>query len=129
MGFRNPQETGRPVKIKDEGLTLVNNVASIDLVGAGVTATALGDEVTETIPGGGGGGVSNSEAPLSGVIDGSNDTFTFAHSVGLLVLNGATLAKVIGSDGDYTVSGTSSPYTVTFVPEAIPQSGILRNYY
>jgi len=49
--FYNPKETGRPVTIKDEGLSLDNNVASIDFAGAGVIGTALGNEITETIAG------------------------------------------------------------------------------
>ncbi|HNU95497.1 MAG TPA: hypothetical protein PKK32_00825, partial [Candidatus Paceibacterota bacterium] len=53
MWTGNREEKGRPVKIKDEGLTLVNNVASIDFTGDGVLGTAIGDDVTQTIPGSG----------------------------------------------------------------------------
>lgn len=125
MGFSNPQETGRPVRIKDEGVLLASNISSINFVGNGVAGTAIGSEVTENIP-----GVSNSdsEAPLSGAIDGVNTIFTFTHNIGILTAGSGVLAKVIGSDGDYTVSGTSSPYTVTMV--IAPQEGtILRNYF
>lgn len=53
MSYSHKQETGRPVKIKDEGLTLVNNVASIDFTGAGVSGSVIGDDATEEISGGG----------------------------------------------------------------------------
>jgi hypothetical protein len=42
------------VAAKDEGVSLTATVASIDFVGAGVTATHTGGDVTVTIPGGGG---------------------------------------------------------------------------
>lgn len=51
MGFANPQETGRPVKIKDEGLTLSSNVSSIDFVGEGISGSVVGSEVEEEVPG------------------------------------------------------------------------------
>ncbi len=50
------REVGQPVAIKDEGVTVVDRAASIDFVGAGVTATGVGNEGTSTIPGGIGGG-------------------------------------------------------------------------
>jgi len=55
MSFSNSQEMGKPLKIKDEGVTIVNNANSVDFTGAGVTGTALGNDVTEDIPGGGSG--------------------------------------------------------------------------
>ena len=55
MGFYNLQTTGNPVSILDEGLTLTPSVGSIDFRGAGVAGSAVGNLVTETIPGGGGG--------------------------------------------------------------------------
>ena len=125
MTYSNLQERGRPIKILDESLPLTTNVKSLDFTGYGVSGSAIGDEVTENIP-----GVSNSdsEAPLSGAIDGVNTVFTFTHPIGILTAGSGVLAKIIGSDGDYTVSGTSSPYTVTMV--IAPQTEtILRNYY
>jgi len=55
MTYNNAQEKGRPVTIKDEGVTLVSNVGSIDFTGSGVTGSALGSDVTEEIAGGSGG--------------------------------------------------------------------------
>lgn len=46
----------KQIAIKDEGVTLVEDVDSVDFAGAGVTGTATGKDVTETIPSGGGGG-------------------------------------------------------------------------
>jgi hypothetical protein len=48
--FYNEQEQGKPVKIKDEGVTLVDSVESIDFVGDGVSGSVIGKDVTETIP-------------------------------------------------------------------------------
>ena len=53
MSFGVTQQSGGAVKIKDEGVTLVNSASSIDFAGGGVTGTAVGNDVTETIPGGG----------------------------------------------------------------------------
>jgi hypothetical protein len=44
------------IEVRDEGTTVVTSAAILDFVGAGVTATAVGNLVTITIPGGGGGG-------------------------------------------------------------------------
>ena len=52
-GFYNVHGQKR-VTIKDEGVTLVDNPNSLDFAGAGVSGAAVGLEVTETIPGGGG---------------------------------------------------------------------------
>ena len=101
-GFSNSTELGRPLTIKDEGLSLHSNVAEIDLVGAGVTATVWGDEVTETIAGGGG----SPETP-TGTIDGANKVFTVtATSLSALFLNGIFQEK----DVLYTFSGTTITY-------------------
>lgn len=100
--FYNQKETGRPVTIKDEGISLHENVASIDLVGAGVTGTVLGNEVTETIPGGAG----TPETP-TGTIDGVNKDFTVSStSLSALFLNGIFQEK----DVHYTFSGTTITY-------------------
>lgn len=48
-----------PIDIMDEGGSLTATPTSIDFVGAGVTATTSGDDVTVTIPGGGSGGVTD----------------------------------------------------------------------
>ena len=56
-GFYDDRESGRPITILDEGIPLTPNVGSIDFTGAGVTGSAIGDAVTENIPGGTGSGM------------------------------------------------------------------------
>jgi|GEM_PF-2422554 len=46
--------SGSAIETKDEGGTLTTLTQSLDFVGAGVTASAVGNAVTVTIPGGGG---------------------------------------------------------------------------
>lgn len=53
MSFGITQEQGRPVKIKDEGVTLTPNVAEIDFTGGGVRGTVVGDVIEEEISGSG----------------------------------------------------------------------------
>lgn len=43
--------TGNAITVEDEGSTLTTALALLDFVGIGVTATAVGDNVTVTIPG------------------------------------------------------------------------------
>jgi hypothetical protein len=55
--YSNQQEVGLPLKIKDDGLTLLDNTNSIDFRGDGVSGSLDGlGGVEENIPGGGGGG-------------------------------------------------------------------------
>jgi hypothetical protein len=46
----------KQIEIRDEGIPLVDDIDSLDFVGAGVTGTAIGNDVTEEIPGGSGSG-------------------------------------------------------------------------
>ena len=43
---------GSAITVKDEGTTLTTSVTSFDFVGSGVTATAVGNDVTVTVTGG-----------------------------------------------------------------------------
>ena len=45
---------GSSLEIKDEGISLTTATTSLNFVGAGVTATVVGNVVTVTVPGGGG---------------------------------------------------------------------------
>lgn len=125
MGFSNPQETGRPVKIKNEGLTIATNVASIDLVGSGIDGTALGQDVTATVPGTAG---LTYELPVEAV-DGSNLIFTFVHEP-KFVTRGGLIQEPGGVD--YTLAG-AGPYTVTFSGnKAAPQTEpleVVKSWY
>lgn len=71
-----PSSGGAAVIVEDEGVVLTPTVASIDFVGAGVTASAVGNDVTVTIPGGGGGGGSFTQGTATldfGAFPGSNE--------------------------------------------------------
>ena len=104
-GFSNPMETGRPLVISDEGVPLYEDVAGIDFAGAGVDGAVVGDEVTETIPGGGG---SYTPETPSGTIDGSNKVFTITSAnLFALFLNGAFQTP---GGVDYTLVGTTITY-------------------
>lgn len=55
-----PGEDATPLQVFDEGISKATDVASLNFVGAGVSATAVGNDVTVTITGGGGTGGVNS---------------------------------------------------------------------
>lgn len=117
MPFTNPQEFGRPITIKDEGVPIATNVGSIDFVGAGVEGIASGGDVTETIPGGSIGNMAYNE-----VLTGTGTTFTLAHTpnpAGSLMLtkNGQVLTvtedySLFGADLTLTVAKTADDLLV-----------------
>lgn len=103
--FYNPRESGRPVTIKDEGVSLHENISEIDFVGAGVGGAAVGDAITETIPG----GIGTAETP-TGAINGVNKAFTVSSAnLSALFLNGIWQE---GGGVKYTLSGTTITYVV-----------------
>lgn len=109
MPFMNPQESGKPVRIKDEGVLLTGAVGTIDFVGAGVTGTILGTEVTENIPGGTGAAYAYDE-----VLSGTGAAFTLAHTpnpAGSLLLqkNGQILTLTT----DYSLVGANITLVVS----------------
>ena len=104
MGFNNAQEQGKPVAIKDEGITLVPSVGSIDFAGTGVTGSNIGSDVTETIPGGGAG---LTQLTATGTVDGLNTTFTFTSKPTYIVSDGAWLLENAG----WTYSGSTATMT------------------
>jgi hypothetical protein len=124
MPFYNPTEKGgKSVAIKDNGITLTTGATSIDFIGAGVSVSAIGSDVTVNIPGGAGFSIANNEVP-SGVIDGVNTVFTWANMplYGVVVaLNGSTVSP---AGGDYTTVGNVT--TFTFPPP--PGSIIVGSY-
>lgn len=123
MAFTTVQETGRPVTIKDEGVSIQDDVASIDFVGGGVGGAALGPDVTETIPGASGND-GNGETP-SGDINGSNKTYTLAQTPSpALSLKLFRNGQLQTAGEDYTLSGL----TITMVNA--PKAGnVLRAWY
>lgn len=75
MPFNNFQELGQAVSVLDEGILLTDGVSSIDFVGSGITATAIGGVVTATFTGGSTVGysgilVDTENNPLANVSDG-----------------------------------------------------------
>jgi hypothetical protein len=90
----NTMSTNAAVAVKEEGTTITNGVKSLNFVGAGVTATTSGDDVTVTVAGGGGSGTVTSVA-LSGGTTGLTVTGSPITTTGTITLAG-TLATANG---------------------------------
>lgn len=122
MTYYNLQTRGRPVRILDEGVPIAYNVDSIDFVGSGVTGTAVGSSVTETITAGGSTTTQVVGEVPSGDVNGVNKDFTLAHTP----VSG--LAVYVGSrykiTDDYTITGA----TISFVSAPTQGSNILVDY-
>jgi len=100
MSFNNATEQGQPVAIKDEGITLVSRVSSIDFAGSAVTGTALGNDVTETITGGGGTpGGADTQVQF-------NDGGAFG-GVSDLTFNKTNITLSVGGSDSMTVNGSA----------------------
>jgi hypothetical protein len=106
MPFSNLQETGKPVSVKDEGLTITPSVASLNFVGSGVTGTNIGDNVTATIPGGGGTGFTKLTA--TGTVNSVNADFTFTEKPTYIVSDGLWYVENTG----WTWAGSTATMTV-----------------
>ncbi len=102
---------GSAITIKDEGIVLTTKPSSINFVGAGVTATAVGGDITVTISTSAGAGY---QAPLSGVVDGSNTVFVWASAPNAIMVDGAMIRKV-ASDTTVNWTGTTTT-TLTIAP-------------
>jgi len=101
------QQTGGSIAIKDEGVTIAGSASSIDFVGLGVTGTALGSDVTETISG------SPGTAVTGEAVSGSGTSFTLAHvpaSNTLQLFRGG--GGIFTAAGDYTIVGANITLTV-----------------
>ena len=125
MSFTNPQELGRPLTIKDEGVDLDTNVESIDYVGSGITGTNSGSAVTATVGLGAGLSFVDEETP-TGSINNANKEFALASTPSPaasleLRLNGAL--QTSGGE-DFTLATA----TITFV-NAPPTGSVLRASY
>lgn len=67
LGLPDVGGGGSAISVDDEGVQITAGVTNFDFVGAGVTATAVGNDVTVTIPGGTSTLQSGSQAIGSGV--------------------------------------------------------------
>jgi SPRY domain len=90
------------LEIEDEGVPLTTTPTSIDFVGAGVTATVVGTDVTVTIPGGGGG--SSPEW---------NDNDAWMASI-VLHRDGVTITGAYNGAGDGSIRAGASQSTGKF---------------
>jgi hypothetical protein len=122
MTYNNIQTNGNPVQVLDEGISLSTNVASLNFAGDGVTGTAVGAAITETISGYAG-SPSHSEVP-TGTVSGTNVTFTLAHTP----KSGTLKLYVNGSRQQLTSDYTLSTATITFVVAPELGSIILADY-
>jgi hypothetical protein len=119
MPFSNEQEMGKPVTIKDEGVTLASNVSSIDFVGDGVTGGAIGGVVTETIPGGGGSYTlpTATDSILGGVKVGSGLSITegvLAVTGGSMVYPGAGIPLSTGEAWGTSITNNSANWNTAY---------------
>ena len=107
------------LETRDEGLALSSATKKINFVGSGVTATAVGDNITVVIPGASSAGAASADVVASihelivvgevptGSINGVNTDFTISYdplaNSESVYLNGVLIAD--SGIGDYTVSG------------------------
>lgn len=97
--------SGSAIAAKDEGTVLANTVTSLNFVGAGVTATANGGDITVTIPGSTGG--SSAALPVKG----QGNTV----SSGAASLNFTGNAVSVSTDASNNVTvAVSAPQNFTF---------------
>jgi hypothetical protein len=116
MSFNTDNVSG--LRIKDEGITVVNPATSLDFVGAGVTASSGGNGLaTISIAGGAGSSSARNEHPT----DNADGTYTLAHApiAGTVQVykNGILLNP--GAGNDYTISGSVITLLITYDSSAI----------
>lgn len=99
-----------PIIVKDEGVEVTDSVSSMDFVGAGVSATATGSDVTITVNSSG--DSFTQMQPMTGttpVADTGSDTLTFSSSDNLLEIAGNSTTDTLdfkaGSALNATVRG------------------------
>ena len=112
MSFSTERSSGGTITMYDEGISITSAMSSLNAVGAGITATAVGNDVTITVPGGGSATLlseSSNETP-----NGSRTSFTFPHSVGVCIFNG--VCQFVGG-------GLASVTTNTAVFNIAPETG------
>jgi hypothetical protein len=114
--------TNGAVGIKDEGTTISSGVKNINFVGASVTATASGDDVTVNVSSGTGTVTSVAATAGTGIsVTGSPITTTGTLNITntapdqVVSLTGGGLTTVTGTYPSFTISSTGGSGTVTSV--------------
>ena len=82
---------GSDISVSDEGVLLTSGVTSFDFVGAGVTATAVGNAVTVTIAGGGAGTLQSGSQDIGSGVDTISVVFPVAYAAAPVVV--ATMSR------------------------------------
>lgn len=119
----NTGAAGTPITAQDEGVTLTTDMNLINFVGAGVTATNVGDAVTVTIPGGGSAtgdtdtlaffdAAGNLSSNTDIIVDEVDGRFTFAVATGgggiTSFGTGTLIQGIADTNGTLSVNGTGS---------------------
>ena len=117
--------TNGAIVVKEEGTTITNGVKSLNFVGAGITATTSGDDVTVTVAGGGGSGTVTSVAALTLGTSGTDLSSTVATSTTtpVITLNVPTASATNRgalSSADWTTFNNKGSGTVTSVTGTSP---------
>ena len=111
--------TNAAIAVKEEGTTLTNGVKSINFVGAGITATTSGDDVTVTVSSGSGTvtsvaatagtGISVSGSPIT-----TSGTLTITNTAPdqTVVLTAGTGINTSGTYPSFTVTNSAPDQTV-----------------
>lgn len=92
---------GAAITIEDEGVALTTAVTSIDFVGSGVSASAVGNDVTVNISGGGSGDsftTINCPAGTDPVADSATDTLNLTSSGSTVTITGDSSTDTVNFD-------------------------------
>jgi hypothetical protein len=98
--------TNGAVAILDEGTSITGGVKTINFVGASVTATNSGDDVTVTVAGGGSGTVTSVAATVPSFLSVAGSPITTSGTLAI-TLSGTALPIANGGTGATTLAGAS----------------------
>jgi len=98
--------TNGAVAVKEEGTTITSNVKSINFVGAGITATTSGDDVTVTVSSGSG-TVTSVAATVPAFLSVAGSPITTSGTLAIS-LSGTALPVANGGTGVTTSTGTTN---------------------
>ena len=98
--------TNGAVAILDEGTSITSGVKKINFVGASVTATNSGDDVTVTVSGGGSGTVTSVAATVPSFLAVTGSPITTSGTLAI-TLSGTALPIANGGTGATTLAGAS----------------------